>query len=107
MKLTLKVRPNSCKLHKEFARRNFTQRCYAAYAINVEDRELFGNNSLKNLTSNAYVLELFNKFIFKNFTYRWHYTAMEWTKTAAYAGVVSKYGGGGYVQLFTRKYLII
>lgn len=31
---------------------------------------------------------------------------MEWTKTNVHTGVVSEYGGGGYVQLFTREYIL-
>jgi hypothetical protein len=54
--LHLKVKPNSCELHKEFSKRNFTQGCYAAYTIDKEDQATFGNNSLNIFTSNAYVL---------------------------------------------------
>ncbi|CAF0960087.1 unnamed protein product [Rotaria sordida] len=82
----VRVKPNSCKLHKEFAKRNFTQKCYAEYTIDKEDQDSFGNNSLNIFTSDA-----------------WNYTSVNQTKTSVYTGVVSEYGGGGYVQLFTRN----
>ncbi|CAF1164955.1 unnamed protein product [Rotaria sordida] len=82
----VRIKPNSCKLHKEFAKRNFTQKCYAEYTIDKEDQDSFGNNSLNIFTSDA-----------------WNYTSVNQTKTSVYTGVVSEYGGGGYVQLFTRN----
>ncbi|CAF0734200.1 unnamed protein product [Rotaria sordida] len=82
----VRIKPNSCKLHKEFAKRNFTQKCYAEYTIDKEDQDSFGNNSLNIFTSDA-----------------WNYTSVKQTKTSVYTGVVSEYGGGGYVQLFTRN----
>ncbi|CAF5017337.1 unnamed protein product, partial [Rotaria sp. Silwood1] len=33
----------------------------------------------------------------------WNYTSAKQTRTSAHAGVVSEYGGGGFVQLFTRN----
>ncbi|CAF1408619.1 unnamed protein product [Rotaria sp. Silwood1] len=82
----VRVQPNSCELHKEFAKRNFTQECYAEYTVDKEDQDSFGNNSLNIFTSDA-----------------WNYTSAKQTRTSAHAGVVSEYGGGGFVQLFTRN----
>ncbi len=104
MNFTLKVKPNSCELHKEFSKRNFTQGCYAAYTIDKEDQASFGNNSLNIFTSNAYVLIFYLIYFSNIYISSWHYTSAELTKTSLYTGVVSEYGGGGYIQLFTRKY---
>ncbi|UJR37361.1 hypothetical protein I4U23_030069 [Adineta vaga] len=82
----VRIKPNSCKLHKEFAKRNFTQQCYAAYTIDQEDQSSFGNNQLNIYTSDA-----------------WNYTSADVTETDVYKGMVSQYNGGGYVQLLTRN----
>ncbi|CAF2049011.1 unnamed protein product [Rotaria magnacalcarata] len=82
----VRVKPNSCELHKEFAKRNYTQGCYAAYTTRNEDKDSFGDSSLNIFTSDA-----------------WNYASAERTKTSVHSGVVSNYGGGGFVQLFTRN----
>ncbi|CAF3586332.1 unnamed protein product [Rotaria socialis] len=82
----VRVKPNSCELHKEFAKRNYTQGCYASYTTRNEDKASFGDSSLNIFTSDA-----------------WNYVSAERTKTSLHSGVVSNYGGGGYVQLFTRN----
>ncbi|CAF0929169.1 unnamed protein product [Adineta ricciae] len=82
----VRVKADSCKFHDKFNKRNLTHQCYAAYTVDQEDQSPFGLRLSNVFTADA-----------------WNYIPARTTGTSNHRGMVSQYGGGGYVQLLTRN----
>ncbi|CAD5121175.1 DgyrCDS9711 [Dimorphilus gyrociliatus] len=70
----LKVKNDSCTVHDDF--RNEIKACYDSYAKSIEDKEPFGK-----MNGSA-----------------WKYHTDEQLDGSSHWGLISRYGGGGYVQ---------
>ncbi|CAF1188330.1 unnamed protein product [Adineta steineri] len=81
----LKVTNHSCTVHKKF--QTIIPDCYGAYSSGKEDRNAFPTMNT-TITPTA-----------------WHYQTSSQLQGRSSSGLVSSYGGGGYVQDLTTNYM--
>ncbi|CAF1290241.1 unnamed protein product [Rotaria sordida] len=80
----LRVTNHSCTVHEKF--QQSIRECYGPYGTNKENRSSYAPEN-NTITPNA-----------------WHYQTSKQLKGSSTSGLISRYGGGGFVQDLTPNY---
>ncbi|CAF0898034.1 unnamed protein product [Adineta steineri] len=82
----LRVRNNSCVVHRKF--QSSIRECYAPYSSSKEDRNSYGPENKKLLTTPS----------------AWQHKTSSELNGLSSSGLISRYGGGGFVLDLTRDF---